>query len=101
MDHGISDVWDRKVMPRWLVDLLACCNKRVSQNNINICLESSSFLFNVVCLARKKHQRFDDQKRTSSNLQTCVLKFLFVWISAIAFLHVSSYTDFCSLFSCS
>jgi hypothetical protein len=44
---------------------------------------------------------FNDQEITSADLRTCLLKTLFEWSFAIALPHVSSYTNFCSLFSCS
>jgi hypothetical protein len=85
-------------MPRRAVDLLACWNRRVGRNDINI-VENNSFFLNVVHLERKKCFSFDDRERMSSDLWTCFLKSLFEWISTTAFLSISSYVDFCSLFS--
>jgi hypothetical protein len=44
-------------------------------------------------------QSFDDCEKTSSYLQLCLLKSLFEWISANAFLNISNSVNFCALFS--
>jgi len=87
------------VMPRWVVDLLACLKSKVGRNDINIGWNAiPSFL--MWCIWREKNARsFDVRERTSSDIRTCFLKFLFGWISAATFLHAFSYADFCSLFS--
>jgi hypothetical protein len=84
-------------MFRLVVDLLMCWNRRVSQDDINIVGNAIPY-FLIQCIWRERNARsFNDQERTSLDLQNCFLKSLFQWISSIAFLHVSSYADF-SLF---
>jgi hypothetical protein len=101
MDHGISDVWlERLCLDGWWIFWHVVIKGPAKMISILVWNAIPSFL--MWCVWRERNtQCFDDQERTSSNLRTCVLKSLFEWISAIAFLHVSSFTDFCSLFSCS
>jgi len=60
------------VMPRRVVDLLACWNRRVGHNDINIVSTIPSFL--MWCTWRERNARsFDNRERMSSDLQTCFL----------------------------
>jgi hypothetical protein len=88
-------------MPRQVVDLLACWKGRVNQNDINIVWNViPSFL--MWCIWREMNARsFDDCEKTSSDLQLCFLKSLFEWIFANTLLNISSFVDFCALFSLS
>jgi hypothetical protein len=86
------------VMPIRVVDLLVCWKRRVVRNDINIVRNAiPSFL--MWCIWRERVARSFNRERESLDLWTCFFKFLFEWISVTAFLHVSSYADFCSLFS--
>jgi len=86
------------VMPKRVVDLLVCWYRGLDE--IIVWNAIPSFLF--WCIWGEINARsFNDQEKTSMVLQTCLLKTLFEWNFATALPRVSSYADFCSLFSCS
>jgi hypothetical protein len=45
------------VMPKLVMDLLTCWNRRVGQNDINIVWNTTPYFFNVVHLKRKKRSK--------------------------------------------
>jgi hypothetical protein len=45
-------------------------------------------------------QSFNDYEKTNSDLQLCFLKSFFEWIYVNAFLDISNFVDFCTLFPC-